>query len=165
MIKRLWRRRVRRKISSYCANYKTPNIDNLSQEDTIIVCLGGNTNRAILAMELSRVHGYKVLFSGTPKNTKDYISGNSPLFPNYAFEDRSTTTRENAYYSKPLVKNYKNVILVTSLFHMYRARDIFKWQGISVIPYAYVGESWRNKLDSESRSYVDNRLGVLWRGY
>jgi uncharacterized SAM-binding protein YcdF (DUF218 family) len=50
-------------------------------------------------------------------------------------EDRSTHTRENALYAKPILAGLPGrVVLITSDYHMYRARRCFAREGIAVIP-------------------------------
>lgn len=51
-------------------------------------------------------------------------------------EDKSTTTFENARFSKPLVEEQSGhrVFLVTEAMHMFRAERCFRKQGIEVIP-------------------------------
>ena len=55
-------------------------------------------------------------------------------------------TKDEALAVKELIRPSKNIILVTSAFHMYRAKMLFEKQGINVIPYKvdYNGQS--NKL-------------------
>ncbi len=49
-------------------------------------------------------------------------------------EQQSTSTEENARFSKPLLvsKNIKTLLLVTSPFHTHRACGVFRKQGIAV---------------------------------
>jgi uncharacterized SAM-binding protein YcdF (DUF218 family) len=51
-------------------------------------------------------------------------------------ERNSRTTYENAKYVKPLLQDghYDSVVLVTSSYHMRRAKLAFNWLGIDVIP-------------------------------
>jgi uncharacterized SAM-binding protein YcdF (DUF218 family) len=49
-------------------------------------------------------------------------------------ETRSTSTRENALSTQPLVSKGAAAVLVTSDFHMFRARRVFEHLGISVQP-------------------------------
>jgi uncharacterized SAM-binding protein YcdF (DUF218 family) len=55
--------------------------------------------------------------------------------PAIVLEDRSTTTREDAVYAKPILSALPGrVVLITSDYHMYRARRSFAREGIAVIP-------------------------------
>jgi len=57
--------------------------------------------------------------------------------PAIVLEERSESTRENALYAKPVLSASPGpVVLVTSDYHMYRARRCFAREGIAVIPQA-----------------------------
>lgn len=60
-------------------------------------------------------------------------------------ENNSLTTTENAKYTAKIIKDkgFKDVILVTSAFHMNRAMENFHQEGIS--PIAYPGDYMVNK--------------------
>ena len=45
-------------------------------------------------------------------------------------EEKSTTTAENIQYSKKFIKSKKSVGIVTNNFHMFRALQIAKRQGL-----------------------------------
>jgi len=58
---------------------------------------------------------------------------------NVHFEKKSRNTHENAYYTAALfdsLKSNKQIILITSAFHMKRAQACFEKQGFSVHPYS-----------------------------
>lgn len=51
-------------------------------------------------------------------------------------EDNARNTRENALFSKELISNFSDsVILVTSAFHMYRAKKCFERINVPVVPF------------------------------
>lgn len=52
-------------------------------------------------------------------------------------ENKSLTTTQNAKYSAKIIreKHFRNIILVTSAFHMERAMENFRKEGIDPIPY------------------------------
>ena len=54
-------------------------------------------------------------------------------------------TAEDAVAVKELIGPTKRIILVTSAFHMYRAKRLFEKEGFSVIPYKVDYKSERNK--------------------
>lgn len=66
-------------------------------------------------------------------------------------ETRSTSTRENALYTKPLLSGSTGrTVLLTSDFHMFRARRAFQKLGINVLPRPIPdaikrGTTWRGR--------------------
>lgn len=55
------------------------------------------------------------------------------------YEDQSKNTHENALFTAKLFEKHgynKKIILITSAFHMKRARGCFEKQGFEVVPYA-----------------------------
>jgi len=54
-------------------------------------------------------------------------------------------TAEEAVAVKELISQSKRIILVTSAYHMYRAKKLFEKQGFIVIPYKVDYKSERNK--------------------
>jgi len=54
-------------------------------------------------------------------------------------------TAEEAVAVKELISPSKRIILVTSAYHMYRARSIFEGEGFSVVPYKMDFKVTRNK--------------------
>ena len=54
-------------------------------------------------------------------------------------------TAEEAVAVSALISPSKRIILVTSAFHMYRAKRLFEKQGFEVIPYKVDYKSGRNK--------------------
>ena len=71
---------------------------------------------------------------------KKYLLDNGISASRIHTEDSSTSTKENFYYTKELLKkegnNYDTFFLVTSDFHMLRAKLIAKHFDINVIPVA-----------------------------
>ena len=69
-------------------------------------------------------------------------------------EEQATTTAENAYYSRIIVDNHdaSNVHVITSKFHMERAKNIFEKVTFArfsflqrFLLYLYVVTEWRTK--------------------
>ncbi len=66
-------------------------------------------------------------------------------------ENRSSTTRENAIYSKPILDSLGGrKVLMTSDYHMYRAHRVFAKAGIQVLPRPIPdvlkrGSTWRGR--------------------
>jgi uncharacterized SAM-binding protein YcdF (DUF218 family) len=54
-------------------------------------------------------------------------------------------TADEAVAVKELISPSKRIILVTSAFHMYRAKRLFEKQGFEVIPYKLDYKSERNQ--------------------
>ena len=71
-------------------------------------------------------------------------------------EDRATSTRENALFVKPMLQGLSGTtVLMTSDFHMFRARRAFENVGIHVVP--------RPIPDVLKRSrWILNRWGSFW---
>jgi uncharacterized SAM-binding protein YcdF (DUF218 family) len=68
---------------------------------------------------------------------KDFFAGFGLTPPRLQLEDRSRNTRENAAYTAALVqpKPDRPWILVTSAFHMPRAKAQFEANGFTILPY------------------------------
>lgn len=65
-------------------------------------------------------------------------------------EDRSTSTRENALFTKQMVASWPGQkVLLTSEFHMFRARRTFEAVGLHVIPYPFPHalKQWNNPVN------------------
>lgn len=83
---------------------------------TIVLCGGGSPGTVAHSME------QYLLFSGVPKSA-------------IVTEDKSTSTRENAVFVKPLLATIQGrKVLMTSDFHMHRAAQVFRKVGIEVEP-------------------------------
>lgn len=91
-------------------------------------------------------------------------------------EDRSDNTRENAAYSRELLKGsgVGTVYLVTHAWHMPRAKWIFEREGFKVVPagIAFHGARPLTVLDflpgagalGASALYLHEKIGLLWYG-
>jgi uncharacterized SAM-binding protein YcdF (DUF218 family) len=81
-----------------------------------------------------------IAFSGVPRNA-------------ILLEPRSATTRENAVFTADLLRQTPGKkVLLTSDFHMFRARRAFNKAGMSVLPRPFPdalkrSQNWRNRLD------------------
>lgn len=62
-------------------------------------------------------------------------------------EDRSRDTLENAAFTRRLMarRSIPKAILVTSAFHMRRARFLFEREGVDVVPYPTAFRTWDGK--------------------
>lgn len=87
-------------------------------------------------------------------------------------EDRSSTTYENALYSKDFLadRGSGRVFLVTEAAHMYRSEGCFRAQGVDVIPAACDHHAWRRNFaptqflpTTRGISYV-TQAAYEWRG-
>lgn len=90
-------------------------------------------------------------------------------------EDKSTTTYENAIYTRPILEKQKidDIVLVTHALHMLRAKEAFEQAGFNVIPaptgFMNVSKSpWYLKIMPDARSlYASSQvmhelIGRLW---
>lgn len=62
-------------------------------------------------------------------------------------EDRSRDTRENAAFTRRLMasRSLRKAVLVTSAYHMRRARFLFEREGVEVVPYPTAFRTWPGK--------------------
>jgi uncharacterized SAM-binding protein YcdF (DUF218 family) len=62
-------------------------------------------------------------------------------------EERSRDTFENAAFTRRILDRYgvRRAILVTSAFHMRRARFLFEREGITVVPFPASFRTWKGK--------------------
>ena len=130
------------------------------QADGIVVLTGGSS-RVSDAMELLAAgYGKRLLISGVhPSSTASDISrsdisrslpGSQSLFNCCVDLDRSAvSTRSNASETKRWAqeRGFKSLIVVTSNYHMPRAvlEMSHAMPNIALIPYAVVGEKWRDE--------------------
>jgi uncharacterized SAM-binding protein YcdF (DUF218 family) len=71
-------------------------------------------------------------------------------------ENRATSTRENALFVKPMLQGLNGTtVLMTSDFHMFRARRVFENAGIHVVPRPIPDVLKRSK-------WVMNRWTSMW---
>lgn len=76
----------------------------------------------------------------------EYMKTSGLRLSNLLLEDSSRNTYENAYYTKQKYGNSNPILLITSAFHMYRAKAVFEKAGFKVMPYAthYFANKERN---------------------
>jgi uncharacterized SAM-binding protein YcdF (DUF218 family) len=121
--------------------------------DAIVVLGGGSYNTGILkedsmkrlltALTLHKKAHLSIILSGGAENLPDAEIMKSLLLDfgvdkrDILTEVKSRDTLENALYVKNLCdqKNYKKLILITSAYHMPRAVELFKREGLDIIPY------------------------------
>lgn len=121
--------------------------------DALVVLGGGSYNTGILkedsmkrlltAITLHKKTGLPIILSGGAENLPDAEIMKSLLLDfgvdkrDILTEVKSRDTRENALYVKNLChqRNYRRLILITSAYHMPRAVELFKKEGLYVIPY------------------------------
>ena len=148
-------------------------IDNIDKADVIVVLGGmltvnkigdsefvdwGDPDRFFGGLDLFEVgKAPKLIFSGaklpwikSKKNEGEFLKefaiskgiSNEKIIVTKEVQN----TKDEALAIRELIGPNKNIILVTSAFHMYRAKMLFERQGINVIPYKvnYTGQS--NKL-------------------
>ena len=142
--------------------YEYEKLENLNKADAIVVLSGtmrinefendhkiewGDADRFFKGIELYNFNKSKIIvFTGgkSPYNKTKKSEGN--ILKEYATrfgvkeEDILITkevlnTSDESYAVKDLIGNKKTIILVTSAFHMSRAKSLFEKQGHIVIPY------------------------------
>lgn len=99
--------------------------------------------RTMYAVRAYREHPFQkiIVTGGIPRGAsvsaaaamRDFLIGNGVPAAIIAVEDKATSTRENALFVKPLLDPGTRPILMTSDFHMFRARHVFEKAGIHVI--------------------------------
>jgi uncharacterized SAM-binding protein YcdF (DUF218 family) len=77
---------------------------------------------------------------------KEYAISNGISSKNIIVTKDVVNTADEAEAVKELIKPSKRIILVTSAYHMYRAKRLFEKQGFEVIPYNVDYKSERNKI-------------------
>ncbi len=115
------------------------------------VILNDAADRMIVAVQLAQAHpDLPVIFSGgsgelfaTSRETeaelaRRFFEGFKIGPPRLRLEDRSRNTLENAIFTARLLhpKPDQRWVLVTSAFHMQRAKALFEAQGFRIIPHA-----------------------------
>lgn len=131
-------------------------IDSLPQLDCGVVLTGGvgriRESFEILAQKKIK----KLVISGVYKETQlREIFPQLPFYPeinteNIILEKKSESTFGNAIQSLALIKNLKckNLLLITSELHMYRAYKIFRYyfpNSVEITKYAVAGAQKENK--------------------
>ncbi len=123
----------------------------------VIVVLGGDSyntgvlqeaslKRLLTGFVLHKETGKPIILSGGSKviNSPPEAQGMKSMLLSLGVDKRSiitdvrsTTTRENARFTKELMlkRNYKSAIIVTSAYHMKRAIRSFEREGIKALPY------------------------------
>lgn len=108
--------------------------------------LRGETPSLILSKRMDAALGYlrenpetRAVLSGGQGESEDiaeaeamrrYLEGNGIAGERLIIEDQSTNTAENIRFSKELTEDGASVVIVTSEFHLYRARSIAKKNGL-----------------------------------
>jgi uncharacterized SAM-binding protein YcdF (DUF218 family) len=140
-----------------------------------IIVLGGGVNkngtcprvvekRLDLALKLyNKELSNKILLSGNvgkinvnkkipeAEAMKNYLLKKGFLKEKIILEDKSTTTFENAYYSRKIIdeNKYNKIILITNTFHMKRAKKIFKF---------FFGKNYKFLFKSADEGNVNKKL-------
>lgn len=118
-------------------------------EDSRQISFGFGAGRIIQALPLAKLNpknklilsggGANIYFDETPES--DYMA---PFIQSIGFdstqvriENKSRNTHENALYCAQLLNatGENSIVLVTSSFHMLRAKACFEKQGLKVLPY------------------------------
>lgn len=121
--------------------------------DTLIVLSGAPASGGVIAestywrcayaVRIYRQCGVKKIIltggnraGGTPVavSMDEFVEAQGVARGSVVLETRSTSTRENALYTRGLVGEDAAAVLVTSDFHMFRARRVFEKLGIKVEP-------------------------------
>lgn len=130
--------------------------------------------RAAHAADLHTRMRLPVMICGTGAYAMDYVLQKQYGVRAKWLDDKSEDTFENAKICAPILKTdgVQNILLVTDEYHMWRARTVFRWAAIGVIPApsSQLSEeplSISNLLPSiEGRERISNALheiaGLVW---
>ena len=156
--------------------YKIP-INNIKKSDAIVVLSGmleiiekndstyiewGDPDRFFGGIELFKANkSDKLIFTGAKMPWDKLKKSEGDVLKEYAIlygipaENIYITkivgnTEDEAMATRELIKPCKNIILITSAYHMYRAKMLFEKQGFNVIPY---------KVDYKTMS--DRKITIL----
>jgi len=121
-----------------------------------MVVLGGTPDRAVRSAELFKQgEAPKILVSGNGNDlsNKKLLERNGVTNAAIILEDKSRTTRENAEFSIPLLRQMgaHHVIIVTSWYHSRRALACFEHYAPDITFYSrpsyygYLRTEWRSK--------------------
>jgi uncharacterized SAM-binding protein YcdF (DUF218 family) len=127
--------------------------------------------RAVYAVRVYRQdHPRQILFSGgfqLAEAMRDFAASSGVPPEVLRTENGSRTTRENALYAKELVGAQPGTkVLLTSDYHMYRARRTFEKLGIPVQPYP-VPDALKRSASWKGRwpAFLDLSLETVKIGY
>jgi uncharacterized SAM-binding protein YcdF (DUF218 family) len=101
----------------------------------------------------------------------DYLAGSGIPRDRIFLEERSTSTRQNALFTKAMIGSWPGrKLLVTSDLHMFRARRAFEKLGLRVEPYpsAEVTKYWRqpeNRIPLAVGSLIEFLKIAVYRAY
>ena len=154
------------------SEYRKP-INNIDNADAIVVLSGmlninkndgyyyiewGDPDRFFGGLDLLKAgKAQKIVFTGGKMPWNNVKKNEGEVLKEYAISNGIPegkiivtkdvqNTEEEAIAVKELISPSKNIILVTSAYHMYRAKRLFEKQGINVIPYKVDYNSQNNKL-------------------
>ena len=123
--------------------YKT----NIQHADVIII-LGGDSERVSYGVKLYKSnYSDKIIVTGGGTEEKEEVIDSGVAIKDIILEVKSTTTYENAKFSRSIMlqKNFTSAIVVSSPYHMRRAKwlfdEVFKNDNITLL-YSPVDDSW-----------------------
>ncbi len=154
----------------------------------VLIVLGGSlldpgllgTNsywRSIYALQAWRSGGFHDIFltgGSDPQSPvatlmADFLKSQGVPAAAIHVETRSNSTRENALYSKPLLDQLPGTkVLLTSDYHMYRARRVFEKAGIAVQPRPFPdarkrGSTWIGRVPAFYDVVIETAKIVYYR--
>lgn len=127
--------------------------------DTVVILSGGSVlgqelslgneslKRAVYGLKVAKERSLPVVFSGAGHKSVSEADSFEQTIKNIykpfdvkideiTLEDRSLDTYENAKYTKEILGEKSNILLVTSAYHMPRAKLLFEYFGFRVTPCA-----------------------------
>ena len=159
-------------FGAFIATLPDTDLDVPPGADAIIV-LTGDSNRITTGFKLFDKHrGHRMLISGVYPGTRvddlalPYVSPRTVT--KIDLDDVAKNTRQNAIETnKWMTKhNYKTMILVTSDYHMRRARmhfqDIMPNAGITPYPVSSMDKWWQSGKGIKTMIRAYNKLLVTW---
>ena len=133
--------------------------------------------RSIYALQAWRSGGFRDIFltgGSDPQSPvatlmADFLKSQGVPATAIHVETQSNTTRENATYSKPLLDRLPGTkVLLTSDYHMYRARRAFEKAGIPVLPRPFPdvrkrGSTWIGRWPAFNDVVIETAKIVYYR--
>lgn len=141
-------------------------VDDRPEKVDVLITLGGDSERGLYAAQLYRSGlAPKIIMTGCGSSAAQMAAGAVQAgvrAQDIMLEEKAENTYQNAVYSKDIVlkQNFKSAIIVTSPYHMRRAKlvfgRVFRNTGIKLL-YSATKDSGFN-ADGQCRSEIDRQI-------